>query len=331
MADELLLSLEDKTIEEQVSIEEKLYEMASKIRTAEEWENYINLYHIPFCSVVAKLEAKSNNGNKTDNKSRPVAIITGGQPGAGKSVLIATYTNLLKEKYEIDALVNNADFYRFCVPGSYIIASDFPEHASRVTDPVVKTMRKNLISESISQKQSIIIENTLGDTLAADQMIDAGVHDVWIAVMAVPREESLLSDFERYLKMKEKCEVARLVSVPAHDKRYYALDKNINKLNNNGIRILVHSRGKTENDLANIEYDSFDIEKRKYNSVGEAINVIRTKSLQKNIEGYPQRLKTIREKMEKFGMTQDEEKELQTLENVINQSISKHLKQILEK
>lgn len=314
------VSLKDKTTAEQVEFEELLYLVASKISTLQEWKKYIMDYYKEFCLAVANSEAKFGKKNGNDNK-KPIAIITGGQPGAGKSVLIAIYTNLLKENHGIDVLVNNADIYRFCVPGSYIISRDFPENASEITDPVVKEMRKNLISESIAQKQSIIIENTLGDTLAVDQMIQAGVHDVWVAVMAVPREESLLSDFERYIKMKEKYEVARLVSVEAHDKRYYALDKNIEKLMKAGIRIIVHSRGKTEHDLANIEYDSFDTNNKKYNGIIDAINSIRRKSLIEKISGYSERLKVIREKMEYFGMTQDEEEELKKLEDIINETI----------
>lgn len=330
--DTIRVSLKDKTTGEQERFERILRKFASeKITTLESWKKYISMViEDGFCVDKARLEMESSKSSNQETGRKPIAIITGGQPGAGKSVLIAMYTNLLKEKRGIDICVNNGDEYRFCVPGTDIIARDFPEHASEVTDPVVKEMRKNLINESIRQEQSIIIENTLGDTLAVDQILEAGVHDVWLAIMAVPREESLLSDFERYIGMKESNLAARLVSVEAHDKRYYALDENVQKLNKKGVRVLVHSRGKTENDLAILEYDSFNKKAKKYSCVLEAISSIRTRSLNESVKGYSERLRIIREKMELFGMTADERKELEKLEQIVTQTILRMQRQIDE-
>ncbi len=307
--------------EENQTIDQRLLTIASQINTVEGWEDFISKYYEAFCAVLAKLETKSNSTEMSNQK--PIAVITGGQPGAGKSVLIATYKDILEKKYDIKPVINNADFYRFCVPGSYKIATDFPECASKLTDPVVKLMRKNLMEESIAQGQSIIIENTLGDTIAFDRMRESKVHDIWLALMAVPREESLLSDFERYIKMKESCDVARLVSVEAHDKRYYALDKIANQLENRGVRTLVHSRGKTEQDFAVVEYDSANKDDKRYANVVDAMSQVRAKKFKEAVPGFSARLKTIREKMEGFGMTPDEESELQKLEEIIGLAITK--------
>ena len=302
------------------TIDQRLLLIASQINTVEGWQEFINQYYEVFCAVLAKLETKVDNKDVSNQK--PIAVITGGQPGAGKSALIATYKSILEEQYGIKPVINNADFYRFCVPGSYKIATDFPESASRLTDPVVKLMRKNLMEESIAQGQSIIIENTLGDTIAFDRMSQSPVHDIWLALMAVPREESLLSDFERYIKMKDACDVARLVSVEAHDKRYYALDKIASKLENKGVRTIVHSRGKTEEDFAVVEYDSAEANK-KYANVVDAMSQVRAKKFKEAVPTFPERLKTIRQRMEEFGMTPDEEAELEKLEEVIGIAITK--------
>lgn len=305
--------------EDTQTIDQRLLSIASQITTVEDWEKFISQYYEAFCTVLAKLETKSNSTIATNKK--PVAVITGGQPGAGKSALIATYKAILEQQYGIKPVINNADFYRFCVPGSYRIAADFPESASKLTDPVVKLMRKNLMEESIAQGQSIIIENTLGDTIAFDRMSESKVHDIWLALMAVPREESLLSDFERYIKMKEACDVARLVSVEAHDKRYYALDKIADQLENRGVRTIVHSRGETDQDFAVVEYDSADKGHRRYANVVDAMRQVRAKKFKEAVPTFPERLKTIRQKMEGFGMTPDEEMELQKLEEIIGLAI----------
>lgn len=309
--------------EKNMSIDERLFNIASNITTIEGWEEYISQYYTAFCSVLAKLETKGNENVADAGNKKPIAVILGGQPGAGKSALIATYVAVLREQYNINAVVNNADFYRFCVPGSYRIADEFPESASRVTDPVVKMMRKNLMEESIAQKQSIIIENTLGDTIVVDKMKQSDVHEIWLALMAVPREESLLSDFERYIKMQETSDVARLVSIEAHDKRYIALDEITKRLEDEGMRIIVHSRGKTDKDFVNVEYDSSSTLPQKYSSAMEAMREVRARTFEEGKATYAQRLKTIRQKMEELGLTPEEEEELIKLEEIIGLVIAK--------
>lgn len=305
------------------TIDKRMEEVANSITTVDEWRDYIKKYYQPFCSILAKLETKSSK-NKACTANKPIAVITGGQPGAGKSALLPMYKGILRNLYQMNAVVNNADFYRFCIPGSYKIAMDFPESASELTDPVVKEMRKDLIEESIKQKQSIIIENTLGDTLALDQMEESKVHDIWVTLMAVPREESLLSDFERYIKMKEAGGVARLVSVAAHDKRYYALDKIVPELEKRNIRLLVHSRGKREVDFPNLEYDSSNSSNvKRFGNASEAMRELRVKNFKEHVSGYEERVKLIREKMEGFGMTEEENEELKKLESIIELSVRK--------
>ena len=323
------MEAENRAIKKQVglvsdnSIDKRLKDISSNIETVEEWKEYIKKYYEPFCAILAKLETTSGTP-KQENSEKPIAIITGGQPGAGKSALLPMYKMFLKQFYNIDAVVNNADFYRFCVPGSYRVSIDFPESASEITDPVVKQMRKNLMEESIKEKQSIIIENTLGDTIAVDTMESGNVHDVWIALMAVPREESLLSDFERYIKMKEAGGVARLVSVAAHDKRYYALDKIVPELEKRNIRLLVHSRGKREVDFPNLEYDSSNSSNvKRFGNASEAMRELRVKNFKEHVSGYEERVKLIREKMEGFGMTEEENEELKKLESIIELSVRK--------
>lgn len=305
------------------TIDEKLFSIASQISTTEEWEKYINNFYPSFCTLLAKLETRSTNSIEKKDIQKPIAVITGGQPGAGKTALISKYKEILKKEYNTDAVINNSDFYRFCVPGSYKLAIDFPESASKITDPVVKMMRKKLIEESIAQNQSIIIENTLGDTLVVDTMQQNKDYEIWLTLMAVAREESLLSDFERYIKMKETCDVARLVSVEAHDKRYYALDKIATQLENNNIRTIVHSRGKTEEEFPVVEYDSSNNLDRRYKNVIDAMATVREKNYKENLSSYDNRLKTIRNKMEHFGMNPEEEEELKKLEQIIQLSIQK--------
>ena len=302
-------------------IEQKLNEVAEKITTIEGWKVYIEQFSELCCRRCANFEiSKSKKKSEGANLKRPIAVITAGQPGAGKTPLIELLRKCLKEEYGIEPVLNNADFFRFCVPGTDKITRDFPEQASMVTDPVVKLARKYLIEESINNRQSTIIENTLGDTRAVKQIMDSEIYDIFIAVLAVPREESLLSDFERYIKMKESCDAARLVSIEAHDIRYNALDKNINDLNDQRIRIQVYSRGERDGDDPIKLYDSSKKSTR-FISIQESIDFARNQTFKKGISTYESRLNKIREKLTEFGMTVEEKKELEKLEDIINKVI----------
>lgn len=307
------------------TIDERLLSISSKMSTIKEWEEYINDFYPTVCTLLAKLEARSNESiySQKENTKKPIAVITGGQPGAGKTALILKYKEILKSQYNVDAVINNSDFYRFCVPGTYRLAKDFPESVCKLTDPVSRTIRVKLIETSIAQNRSFIVENTLGDMLTIDTIRQSRVHDIWVALMAVAREESLLSDFERYIKMKETCEVARLVSIEEHDKRYYALDKIAIQLENENIRTIVHSRGKTEEELPIVEYDSLNNSDRKYENVVDAMSTVREKNFRENVSSYNNRLRTIRNKMEYLGINPNEEKELEKLEQIVQESIQR--------
>ena len=311
-------------LERAIDIEQELFQLApnEKTGTPEEWDEYIETVYIPYCSMVAKLEAQTyNNGNKESNQKQK-AVVIGGQPGAGKSPLIELYIKLLKEEFGIDALGNNADDYRECIPHSDKLMRQFPGVSSKITDKVVKAMRKGLIDEAISQRISFVLENTLGDTIAADQIINAGIHEVWIAIMAVPREESLISNFERYIKMKNSPnEVPRLVSIEAHDKRYKALDENIKKLYNLGARIRVHSRGKTENHIPSLVYDS-EQQPENYKTIKEIIETTRRKYLEEHIHRYQERLDAIEKNIRK----PDERNEFNKLKEIIEKAIEEYNK-----
>ena len=89
------------------------------------------------------------------------------------------------------------------------------------------------------------------------------------------------------------------------------------------VRMLVHSRGRDENSLPNVEYDSSDKSSKRYANVIDAMNLVRNRNFKENVSGYSDRLKAIREKMEIFGMTKEEETELENLEEIILKSITK--------
>ena len=104
---------------EEIDIVKKLKSIAEKIETIEEWKKYINMFCEQCCKRMAKIEISNSIKNSEGaNLKRPIAVITAGQPGSGKTPLINELKNRLNEEYGVKAVINNADLYRFCVPGS---------------------------------------------------------------------------------------------------------------------------------------------------------------------------------------------------------------------
>ena len=70
------------------AIEKKLEAIASKITTIEEWEKYIGDFCEPCCKKCAETEISECKNKSTVKRSKPIAVITAGQPGSGKTPLI---------------------------------------------------------------------------------------------------------------------------------------------------------------------------------------------------------------------------------------------------
>lgn len=130
----------------------------------------------------------------------PIAIIVGGQPGAGKSGLIdKTYAELE------NSIVLDVDDFRYFHPDIKEILKKYPNDLATFTITFVNRIFKKILARLIEKKYNLIMQKTLrDDEVIYDTNIplsNAG-YTIILRVLAVSEIESKLSTLERSLAVK---------------------------------------------------------------------------------------------------------------------------------
>lgn len=154
--------------------------------------------------------------NKTPS-ANPLAIVVGGQSGAGKTALI-NYTAQMSTQREFVQIDN--DFFRGFHPKSEEIKSLYPDFYTAATDQIGLGITSDVISYFKDNNFDIILHQTLKNNRIADDAItkfrEAG-YTVGVRAFAVPYTESKMSQIERCLGQIEKLGFCRYVRKVDHD------------------------------------------------------------------------------------------------------------------
>ena len=130
----------------------------------------------------------------------PVAIMVGGQPGAGKSGLIDKTLAELP-----NAVVLDVDDFRYFHPNIKEILKKYPNDLATFTISFVNTVFDNVCAKIEKEKYNIIAQKTLKDDAiiydTLNHLSDAG-YAIVIRVLAVSELESKMSALERSLAVK---------------------------------------------------------------------------------------------------------------------------------
>lgn len=148
---------------------------------------------------------------------RPLAVVVGGQSGAGKTALIE-YTTQMSTQREF-VMIDN-DFFRGFHPQAKEIRKNHPDFYTAATDQIGLGITADIISFFMENKYDIILHQTLKNNRIADDAItkfrDAG-YTVGVRAFAVPYIESKMSQIERCLGQIEKLGFCRYVRKVDHD------------------------------------------------------------------------------------------------------------------
>ena len=254
--------------------------------------------------------------------SNPVAILTGGQPGAGKSGIV------LKSKKEFDKInkkpvILDGDTYRGLYPNSVVIAKNYPELYLDITNRATGKVMGRLIEYAIDEGYDFIREGTLNSAEIVDQLINSPrKHKIIIRLLAVSREESLMSCFERYILMKKNMGIGRFTTIEAHDKRFYQFPKTARIQADKGVEIEVYERGQDIAEPVMIYKSS--CKENKYANFEEALNIGRENSLKQCVTNASKRLECIGRELQL--LEQEDSKvfiELKRLRDIIDKILNK--------
>lgn len=152
----------------------------------------------------------------------PVAVVLGGQPGCGKSRLIASSKKEFKDN---NVVIINGDEYRTAHPNSNEILFNDEEDFAFYTDFDVRDWTKRLFDKAINDKYNFIFEGTMRTNAICDTIkrIKSKGFEVKIKVLSVNGVESLLCTIERYEEQKNGKGYGRMTPSESHRAAYYGM------------------------------------------------------------------------------------------------------------
>lgn len=236
---------------------------------------------------------------KVDEKRKPIAVVLGGQPGAGKSAL----QDIAKQNIP-DIIIINGDEYRKYHPNFDEIyrayGDDFPKHTAEFSGKVTEVLKAKLME----QKRNILVEGTLRTAsvpLETCRAFKENGYNVMLGIMAVKPEISYLSTILRYENMndlgmvprktakdhhdlvvrnlpanlKEICETGEFDKVVIYNRRRQCISQNSHKQPYEVLQDVLHgawSKAELENYIEVYEETRRLKEKRKANDLEEFVN-----------------------------------------------------------
>ena len=171
-------------------------------------------------SIYKLLENQIFNNKKSCDF--PIAVVLGGQPGAGKSVLI---DNAKKEFDDNNVVIINGDEFRRMHPNLDEILEYAEEDYAMYTDADVRVWTSNLFEKAINDKYNIIFEGTMRTNRICDtlkKLKDNGFF-IELKILAVNGIDSLISTMERYEKQKNAEGYGRITPSDSHRNAYYGM------------------------------------------------------------------------------------------------------------
>lgn len=165
---------------------------------------------------------------------RPLAVVVGGQSGAGKTALIE-YTAQMSSQREF-VMIDN-DFFRGFHPKASEIKELYPDLYTAATDQIGLGITSDIISYFKDNHYDIILHQTLKNNRIADDAItkfrEAG-YTVGVRAFAVPYTESKMSQIERCLGQIDKLGFCRYVRKVDHDAAVEGLPKTVGYIEQSG-------------------------------------------------------------------------------------------------
>ena len=251
--------------------------------------------------------------------NRPIAIIVGGQTGAGKGLLISNG----KKQFEDDnVIIINSDEFKPFHPKASEIAEKYSTYFTKVTDQETNTWTSNLFDEAIQNKYNIIFEGTMKNTriISTIQKLQENGYEVIVKALAVPFPDSLTAIHERYEEQLQTKGWGRLVTIEHHDESYNGMPKTINEIEKQEAFDELDIYSKDFNNNLSLEYKHIKNEKTNnvYDSAEDAIMQIRNKKINKIIDNIKIRIDKLQQIWKNKTLSEDEKKQISSLLERIN-------------
>lgn len=287
-----------------------------------------------------------------------IAVIIGGQTGAGKSGIIQYSTKMFKDG---NVVIINSDEIKPFHPKSEEIARLYPELYTQITDQESNTWTSRLFEELRQEGYNIIFEGTMKNNRVADESItqlrDELGYTVVVRGLCVCDLESRISILERYEGQVKEKGYGRMVVPTHHNQTYAGMPNTIEYIESTGkydvleifqrgeetdspVLIYAVCNPKTEQDVVakfeGKEHISIQTKRNGYENGIQSILNGREENYSKVVPTCPERLKNIKklltarkELLKSKLQTTNDEIERKNLEYMLNQ-LEEETRQTLE-
>ena len=246
-----------------------------------------------------------------------IAVIIGGQTGAGKSGIISYSMKMFEDG---NVVVINSDEIKPFHPKAEEIARLYPELYTQITDQESNTWTSRLFEELRQEGYNIIFEGTMKNNRVADESItqlrDELGYTVVVRGLCVCDLESRMSILERYEEQVLRKGWGRMVVPAHHNQTYVGMPNTIEYIENTGKYdvLEIFQRGespdepvliysvynpdtleKTAATLENVPNIATKTQRFGYASGKESIEQGREEDYSRILLGYPERLKNIKQ------------------------------------
>lgn len=174
----------------------------------------------------------------------PRVIITGGQPGSGKSKLLELTRTMFADGNVV--VINGDDLRNFHPRTKEILKLDAKKFAEN-TDPDSREWTRKLFDRAIETKRNIVFESTMREagpiSKTMERLRSKGYH-ITGRVVATSERASTTGIFRRYEEQKAEKGFGRFSQLSSHDAGYTGMPKTVDYIEKHGLvdRLEVYSR-----------------------------------------------------------------------------------------
>lgn len=207
----------------------------------EKYHKFDNMYLQCFYST---FYTTSKNGTMDNTSGKKVAVVLGGQTGAGKGSLS------VETKREFDSqgrriIIIDDDSFRKLYPDGQEILKKCPEHYTKITATATGVITPKILKFASDNGYNFIFDGTMKNPRIIETMKGWKGYDIYVKVMATSMSRSLLSTAIRNGELRRIGEEGRYISIEGHDETYHGIPDTLNYLESTGLaeEIMVYTRG----------------------------------------------------------------------------------------
>lgn len=250
------------------------------------------------------------------NKKSCIAVVLGGQTGAGKSSLVSETKMQFRNLGRRIVLIDD-DQYRSLYPYKREILQNCPEFFTKITATATSKITPKILKFAAENGYNFIFDGTMKNRRIIETMKTWEGYQIQVKIMAASRLRSLLSIALRNGELRTKGE-GRFITNEAHDETYVGIPETLNYLQSIGLasEIKIYSRGSNPQ----FPIEQFSTSSESNISIGEQLEELRRKDEEQFLKEAPQNIEYLKSLI--VNLSEEERKEsyrsIEMIENAMN-------------